>query len=97
MDNRLIDKIEKYEGSLELVNEMQPISYSFKGKNKTEIGLTSQSLLTIEPKTVGRSANGLLVLQYDKLIPILINSIKELSAEIELLKSQSPSKKNKIK
>ena len=95
MDNRLIEKIEKYGGSLELVNEMQPISYSFKGKNKTEIGLTSQSLLTIEPKVVGRSANGLLVIQYNNIIPILINSIKQLSTEIELLKS--PSKKNKTK
>lgn len=94
MDNRLIEKIEIYEKGIESVKAIRPVTYHQKGKPVRQIGLVSQEVQALEPLTVNNSASGL-VINYDSLIPILINSIKELSKQVEELQAITLSKKVK--
>lgn len=85
MDKRLIEQIESYSHGLNLVKEMQPVTFYLKGKQAKVLGLISQDIQPLEPKTVNQTLNGL-VIDYDKIMPILINAIKDLSNEVESLK-----------
>ena len=51
-----------------------------------EAGLIAQDLLKILPEAVTERDNGYLAVQYEKIIPLLVEAIKELSAEINALK-----------
>jgi len=88
MDKRLIEKIENYENGLNLVNQMQPVTFQKKGSNKKELGLVAQDIQYFEPLTVYMN-KGLLIIEHDKLIPVLINAIKVLSKEVEELKNNN--------
>ena len=67
--------------------------------NKLNIGLIAQDEIKVEKEHgYGDKPDNMLVtdvngdgnygMQYSKLVPILINAVKELSAEVEQLKSQ---------
>ena len=67
---------------------LQPVSYDWKdnsGKNK--IGLIAQEVKKIIPQVVvGDEAKENLGMNYAELVPVLINSIKELQEEITAMK-----------
>ena len=68
--------------------------------DKLEIGLIAQEVETVEKSNgyatsdddmlfINKSIDGLNYgLSYERLVPVLINAVKELSAEVEQLKSQ---------
>jgi len=56
---------------------------------KTHFGLVAQELQEVYPDLVYENDNGYLSINYTELIPILIQSIKELNAKVELLSSPS--------
>ncbi|MHB9055527.1 MAG: tail fiber domain-containing protein [Paludibacteraceae bacterium] len=57
---------------------------------KKQYGLIAQDLQKLYPDLVYENDNGYLSINYTGLIPILIQSIKELKGEIDLLKSSTP-------
>ena len=57
-------------------------------KTKTQVGIIAQQVQSVLPEATQEKANGYLGVDYEKLIPLLIESIKELKAEIEELKSK---------
>jgi hypothetical protein len=59
------------------------------GKEGTEVGVIAQEVLEILPEVVTTRDNGYLAVHYDKLVPLLIEAIKELKAEIDELKGRS--------
>ena len=73
--------------SLDQVLRLRPKSYRFKEKSKTRLGLISQEVKEVVPEVVDTTGPTKKV-NYLELIPLLINNIKELKAEVELLKSQ---------
>jgi len=56
---------------------------------KKHFGLIAQDLQKIYPDLVYEDANGYLAVEYTGLIPLLIQSIKELKDEVETLKTKS--------
>lgn len=56
---------------------------------KKHYGLIAQDLQKIYPDLVYEDANGYLSIEYTGLIPLLIQSIKELKNEVETLKTKS--------
>ena len=72
----------------------------YKTSDKLNIGLIAQEVEIVEKANgyansdddmlfINKSADGLNYgLTYERLIPVLVNAIKELSAEVEQLKSQ---------
>ena len=97
-DIRLKTNIEPLTYGLKEVLQLRPVSYDWKdnsGKNK--IGLIAQEVKKIVPQVViGDETKENLGMNYAELVPVLINSVKELQAQIdELKKTVSELKSNK--
>ena len=61
-------------------------SYEMKGKQK--IGVLAQDIKEVFPELVTEDANEMLAVNYQGLVPVLINALKEQQSEIEILKQQ---------
>jgi len=83
---------------LDFVNKLKPTEYQFRKNRDTEetngikrYGFLAQDVLALEgddPVIVKNHDPNLLTMTNDYLIPILVKSIQELKAEIEILKSK---------
>ena len=83
---------------LDFVNKLKPTSFEFKkGRELTEsdgierYGFFAQDILELEgekPVIINNDDSENLTYTSDNLIPVLVNAIQELKAEIELLKSK---------
>ena len=98
-DERLKTKIGNIENALDKVSQIETMVYH---ANETavslgydssviEVGVTAQSVQKVMPQTVAPAPidNQYLTVRYERLVPLLIEAIKELKAEIELLKKGS--------
>ena len=65
-------------------NEFEYI-HGFKGN---DVGVIAQEIQKILPQAVIERDNGYLAVNYEKIIPLLIESIKELSAKIDRLENK---------
>jgi hypothetical protein len=97
-DIRLKSNIKPLSYGLAEVLSLNPISYNFTGNQKTSLGLNAAEVQGLIPEVISNIGedpdngdNPLLGISYSELIPVLVNAIKELSAEVELLKSKIPS------
>ena len=59
------------------------------GRTGSHYGVIAQDVLEVFPDIVEESVEGYLMVDYQQLIPIMIESIKELKAEIEQLKGDA--------
>ena len=90
-DKNAKHNIEKYSQSLATVLELQPVTYFYNSdivaeenvSSKKQIGLLAQDVEKLIPEVVTTDNIGLKRIQYDLLVPVLINSIKELNSKIE--------------
>jgi len=78
-----IDKIHKLNGYTFDWNEKQDV---YKGK---DYGVVAQEVEKVMPEIVDTRFDGYKAVKYEKIVPLLIESIKELKAEIEELKKHS--------
>jgi hypothetical protein len=58
------------------------------GKFGSEYGLIAQEVRNQFPEMVSQDENGYLMVDYIQLIPVIIESIKELKSEIDTLKNK---------
>ena len=54
---------------------------------KSDVGIIAQEVQKVLPEIVGKRDDGTLGVKYEQIVPLLIESIKELKSEIESLKS----------
>jgi hypothetical protein len=98
-DERLKNIIGPVEYGLDTLKQIEPVRYSLKSEPETEkIGFIAQQVRPLIPESVfdtGEHIEGepedaptKLVMEYVALVPVLINAIKELSAEVDALKAQ---------
>lgn len=95
-DGRFKQNIEPIENSLERVLQLQGVSYEMKTAafpqehfpEGQQIGLIAQQVEAVVPEVVVTGPNGYKAIDYAKLVPLLIESIKELKKEIDTLKAQ---------
>ena len=68
--------------------QLRPVSYSWKDKaTSLKIGLIAQEVQKVIPEVISGDENsGALGMNYAELVPVLINSIKELKMEVDELK-----------
>jgi hypothetical protein len=98
-DERLKNILGSVEYGLDTLKQIEPVRYSLKSEPETEkIGFIAQQVQPLVPQSVfdtGEQIEGepedaptKLGMEYVALIPVLVNAIKELSAEVDALKAQ---------
>jgi hypothetical protein len=98
-DERLKNIIGPVEYGLDTIKQINPVRYTFKSEPETEkIGFIAQQVLPLVPQSVfdtdehiegePEDAPTKLGMEYVALIPVLVNAVKELSAEVDALKAQ---------
>ena len=97
-DKRLKDNITPIENALDKVSQIQGIEFDWKslsdeekrsihGNEGHDIGVIAQEVEKILPEVVTTRDNGYKAVKYEKIIPLLIEAIKELQAEVQELKN----------
>jgi hypothetical protein len=97
-DARLKTDIVEISDALEKVKSLQGVTFSWNEIGASlfddgiavpdrEAGVIAQEVEAVLPEVVTTRDNGYLAVRYEKIVPLLIEAIKELSAQIEELKS----------
>ena len=89
-DKRLKDNLKPIENSLDKVSKLSGYEFDWNDKQEIyqgkDVGVVAQEVEEVMPEIVTTRDNGYKAVKYEKLVPLLIESIKELKAEIEELK-----------
>jgi hypothetical protein len=93
-DSRFKTNIKKIENPLESIKKLYGVTYSFKKKpvgehqfsDGVKIGLIAQEVQKVFPELVSADGSGFLAVDYSGLIPVLLESIKELDRKLNTLK-----------
>ena len=101
-DVRYKKDINTIESALAKIKQLRGVTYEWKNptlennRNGLQSGLIAQEVELVIPSVVDTDVDGFKSVQYSHLVPYLIESIKELNAEIEKLQLSNNSKDQKI-
>ncbi len=94
-DRRFKDNIKPIENALDKINQIGGYEFDWKEENKIEhgyeghdLGVIAQEIEAIAPELVQTRENGYKAVKYDKLVSVLIQAIKELSAKVTELENK---------
>ena len=92
-DKKYKENIKPIESALGKAMQLQGVTFDWKDSDsildiKEDIGFIAQDVQEVLPELVRDSGKGNLSLRYQGITPILLEAIKELKAEIDLLKSK---------
>jgi len=85
-DARLKSNIVSLGSTLPKLLQIDGKSYEMKGKQK--IGVLAQEIKEVFPELVSEDDNEMLAVNYQGLVPILINALKEQQSEIEIYRDE---------
>jgi hypothetical protein len=85
-DINLKTNIKTVENSIETVNKLRGVSFDWKNTGKSSYGVIAQELEEVLPQLV--NAGEVKSVNYNGIIGVLIEAVKELSAEVEELKKK---------
>ena len=87
-DARLKSNIVSLGSTLARVLLIDGKTYKMKKDGKQKIGVLAQDIQNVFPELVSEDDNEMLAVNYQGLVPVLINALKEQQSEIEILKEQ---------
>ena len=88
-DIKLKTNIQSLENSLEKVNQLRGVSYDRVDMDKDNcIGVIAQEVEEVYPEFVSEGEDGIKSVDYSKMVAVLIEAVKELTEEVNTLKSQ---------
>jgi hypothetical protein len=90
-DQRFKDNIQPIENPLAKVLSISGNTYSWNeksGKEGNDVGVIAQEVLEVLPEAVTNRDNGYLAVDYQRLVPLLVEAIKELSGKVEYLEQK---------
>ena len=94
-DIRLKDNIEVIKGSLDKIGKIRGVEFDWNEKapgwareRGHDVGVIAQEVQKVIPEIVVERKNGFLGVDYKRIIPLLIESVKELKQEVEDLKKK---------
>ena len=94
-DIRLKDNLQVIKGSLDKISEINGYEFDWNEKSPGwarerghDVGVIAQEVQKVLPEIVSERKNGYLGVDYKRIIPLLIESIKELKQEVEDLKKK---------
>jgi len=93
-DERLKENIETIKDPLQKVTAMRGVTYKFKEKEETEVGVIAQEVEKILPEVVIDASDGYKAVKYQNMVGLLIEAIKEQQEQINELKATVEKLKN---
>ena len=92
-DRKYKENIKPIESALDKAMQLQGVTFDWKDSEsildiKEDIGFIAQDVEKVLPELVRDNGKGNLSLRYQGITPVLLEAIKELKAEIDLLKSK---------
>ena len=93
-DGRLKINVDTLDNALNKIDSISGVTYNWndlavgKDQTKREVGVIAQEIQKVLPEAVIERDNGYLAVQYERLIPLLIEAIKELKQEVDTLKQK---------
>lgn len=86
-DILLKDNIQPIANPLEIINKLAGIEFTWKGTENKSFGLSAQSVEGILPDIVKTRQDGYKGINYNNLIAFLIEAVKDLSGQVQKLKT----------
>ena len=92
-DERLKDNIKPLENSLDRVDEINGVTFVWNGNQETyegeDTGLIAQDVQALQlPGLVTTRDDGYLAIKYEKVVPLLVECIKELKEKVQQLEKK---------
>jgi hypothetical protein len=91
-DKRLKDNIQPITEPLWKVSQIGGYTFDWNDKQDTyeghDVGVVAQEIHKVLPEVVAERSNGYLGVKYEKIVPLLIESIKELKKEVDDIKQK---------
>ena len=91
-DRNLKDNIQPIENPLEKMEKIGGYTFVWNDKQSTyqgkDVGVVAQEIQEVLPEIVSGRANGYLGVKYEKIVPLLIESIKENTKKIKELEQE---------
>jgi hypothetical protein len=96
-DERLKDNVQVIANALAKVLQIRGVEFDWNNLDEPEdgyfvrkhdVGVIAQEIEKVIPEVVGTRENGMKAVKYDRIIPLLIEAIKELKAEVDALKGK---------
>ena len=94
-DVRLKDNIQVIKGSLDKIDGIRGVEFDWNEKSPGwarerghDVGVIAQEVEKVLPEVVQERTNGYLGVDYKRIIPLLIESVKELKQEVDDLKKK---------
>jgi hypothetical protein len=102
-DERLKENIHPLENALDKVSQLRGVEFDWKpvteeerktihGNEGHDVGVIAQEVEKVLPEVVTERETGYKAVKYEKIVPLLIEAIKDLKAEIEELKDINSNK-----
>ena len=82
-DKRLKSNITPLTGALSTICELQGVHYDMNGK--PAIGFIAQEVAAVVPEAATTMPGGLMAVDYSRIVPLLVEAIKELAAGLQCL------------
>jgi hypothetical protein len=86
-DLKLKTNIESIDAPLDKIESLNGVLFKWKSSGEVSGGVIAQEVLEVLPELVGNTEDGTLSVNYNGIIGLLIESIKELKSEIDSIKS----------
>lgn len=88
-DATLKENISSITNAIDILDSIRPVEFNWKNNGKKSYGVLAQEIEQILPQVVETNKdNNIKSVSYTQLVPILIESIKELKREIQILKEE---------
>ena len=93
-DKRLKENISPLSDSLEKISKIRGVEFDWKKNEEIhpneghDVGVIAQEIEEVLPEVVTTRDSGYKAVKYEKIVPLLIEAIKELKAEIDELKDK---------
>lgn len=93
-DARYKDNVKTLENSITLLNNINPVEFTWKDNGTISYGVIAQELEKVLPATVSTDADGIKTVSYDQLIPFLISAVQDLQRQIDNLRTYNDNTAN---
>jgi len=91
-DRRFKDNLVVIEGSLDKIGKVNGYEFDWNDKQSAykghDIGVVAQEIEAVLPEVVTTRGDGYKAVKYEKIVPLLIESIKELKQEVDDIKQK---------